>query len=351
MHIHESHGIIGVIGDAAMITGFVFVIMLVVEYFNVLTSGTFQRTLSRNRWGQYVAGVALGAIPGCLGGFAVASMYSHGIISVGAVIAAMISTTGDESFVMLATFPKKALLITLFLMVLGIITGFLSDILFRRWLTGEPVCDQKFEVHSEACECFATGRIFSQWKKCSVARGVLWTVLSVFIIAVILGQWETDKWDWTRITLLVLGIIALFIVSTVPDHFLEKHLWAHVARKHVPKIFAWTLGALMVMYFITGPLEKESFHNGIAGYNARWVALVLACVVGLIPESGPHLIFVFAYAHGAIPFGVLLANCVVQDGHGMLPILADSRRVFIGIKTLKFVLGFIIGGITLLIKL
>jgi hypothetical protein len=119
MHIHESHGIIGVIGDAAMITGFVFVIMLVVEYFNVLTSGTFQRTLSGNRWGQYVAGVALGAIPGCLGGFAVASMYSHGIISVGAVIAAMISTTGDESFVMLATFPKKALLITLFLMVLG----------------------------------------------------------------------------------------------------------------------------------------------------------------------------------------------------------------------------------------
>jgi hypothetical protein len=351
MHIHEAHGIIGVIGDAVMITGFVFVIMLVVEYFNVLTSGAFHKSLSRNRWGQYMAGVFLGAIPGCLGGFVMASMYSHGVISVGALIAAMVTTTGDEAFVMLATFPEKALMLMFFLMVLGIITGFFADLFLGRWSERKVVCDQKFEVHEEACECFATGRILSQWKECSAARGILGTALGVFILAVILGQWETDKWDWMRITLLSLGGIAFFIVSTVPDHFLEKHLWAHVARKHVPKIFVWTLGALLVLYFITGPLEKDSFSKGITGHDTRWLALLLACLIGLIPESGPHLIFVFAYAHGAVPLGILLANSIVQDGHGMLPILADSRSVFVGIKILKFILGLLVGGIALILNL
>jgi hypothetical protein len=154
-----------------------------------------------------------------------------------------------------------------------------------------------------------------------------------------------------RVTLLVLGLVSLFIVSTVPDHFLEEHLWRHIARKHVPRIFAWTLGALVVIFIITGPLEKESFHEGIIGPEARWVALVLACLVGLIPESGPHLVFVLAYAHGAIPLGVLLASCIVQDGHGMLPVLADSRRVFLGIKALKLVLGLVVGGAALLMNI
>jgi len=351
MHIHEAHGILGVIGDAVMITGFVFVIMLVVEYLNVLSRGGFQGNLVRQRWKQYVLGVILGAVPGCLGGFAVASMYSHGVFSIGATIATMIATTGDEAFVMLATFPGQALKMTAFLMLLGIVIGWMADLFMWRWNKAKGLCDQKCEIHEEASECFARGNILRQWRECSPSRGILAVALAVFALAVLLGEWETDKWDWVRITLLGLSSIALFIVTTVPDHFLEKHLWEHVARKHVPKIFAWTLGALMVLYFLTGPLERESFTNGIAGHEARWVALFLACLVGLIPESGPHLIFVFAYAHGAIPLGVLLANSIVQDGHGMLPILADSRWVFAGIKVLKFFLGLSIGGAAILLNL
>jgi len=127
MHIHDTHGLVEIIVDALMITGFVFVVMLVVEYFNVLTSGTFQRSMNKTGWRQYLVGVLLGAVPGCLGGFAVASMYSHGVLSVGAVIAAMIATCGDESFVMLAMFPLKALLLSIFLMLLGIVAGWFSD--------------------------------------------------------------------------------------------------------------------------------------------------------------------------------------------------------------------------------
>jgi len=49
-----------------------------------------------------------------------------------------------------------------------------------------------------------------------------------------------------------------------------------------------------------------------------FVVMFLAVVIGIIPESGPHLIFVTLFAQGSIPFSILLASSIVQDGHGML---------------------------------
>ena len=349
MEIHETHGIFGVIGDAVMITGFVVVIMLVVEYFNVLTSGRLQGRLLAQKWAQYLLGVALGVVPGCLGGFAVVSMFSHGVVSIGAVVAMMIATTGDESFFMVTLFPRTYLLMTAGLVVLGIAMGALTDYVMRKRPLEGILCDQKFEVHEyeEKCGCFNMAAILRQWKACTAVRGILAVALGLFAFVIIGGYWETDKWDWIRVTLLTLSVVALFIVSTVPDHFLEEHLWEHVARKHVPRIFVWTLGTLLVMFFVTKPLEDPQVRAQIVSHGAKWVALLLACAIGLIPQSGPHLVFVFAYAQGTIPLGVLVASSIVQDGHSMLPMLAHSRRIFAGVKLLKVVLALLIGGVML----
>ncbi|MCK4348834.1 MAG: hypothetical protein KAW47_09485, partial [Thermoplasmatales archaeon] len=52
-----------------------------------------------------------------------------------------------------------------------------------------------------------------------------------------------------------------------------------------------------------------------------WV-LLIASLIAIIPEFGPHLVFVTMFAKGLIPFSVLLASSIVQDGHGMLPLLS-----------------------------
>jgi hypothetical protein len=65
----------------------------------------------------------------------------------------------------------------------------------------------------------------------------------------------------------------------------------------------------------------------------------------LIPESGPHLIFVTLFAQGVVPFSVLLASSVVQDGHGMLPMLAHSRREFVEIKAINLTVGLLAGAV------
>ena len=77
------------------------------------------------------------------------------------------------------------------------------------------------------------------------------------------------------------------------------------------------------------------------------MVLLVAALVGLIPESGPHLVFVTLYSQGAVPLSILLASSIVQDGHGMLPLLAHSRRDFVTVKIINFGAGLGIGALAL----
>lgn len=63
-----------------------------------------------------------------------------------------------------------------------------------------------------------------------------------------------------------------------------------------------------------------------------------------ISVFGPHLVFVTIFAEDVVPFSVLLASSIVQDGHGMLPMLAHSRRAFIVIKLVNLIVGLAIGA-------
>ncbi|RLD79467.1 MAG: hypothetical protein DRJ07_11735, partial [Bacteroidetes bacterium] len=72
--------------------------------------------------------------------------------------------------------------------------------------------------------------------------------------------------------------------------------------------------------------------------------LLIAVLVGIIPESGPHIVFISLFVGGAIPFSVLIANSIVQDGHGAIPLLAESRKSFFLMKLVNVVVGLLVGG-------
>jgi hypothetical protein len=84
--------------------------------------------------------------------------------------------------------------------------------------------------------------------------------------------------------------------------------------------------------------------------NLVWV-LVIGAVTGIIPESGPHLLFVMMYAQGLIPFSVLFTTSFVQDGHGMLPLLSYSIRDSVLIKIFNLVFGLAVGGVLYMLGL
>ena len=116
-----------ILKHSVMITVFVFVIMLIVDYLNVLTSGRMSVGLKGSRWRQYMISSFLGATPGCLGAYLNVSFFVHGLISFGAIVGGMMATSGDEAFVMLAQFPKQALLLFGLLFIFGIVFAYLTD--------------------------------------------------------------------------------------------------------------------------------------------------------------------------------------------------------------------------------
>ncbi|MDX9719747.1 MAG: putative manganese transporter [Myxococcota bacterium] len=330
---------------ALIISAFVAVMMLLIEYSNVVTRGLVLRTLGRSRWRQYLVGAALGAIPGCLGAFVAVNLYSHRALSLGAVVATMVATMGDETFVMLALVPETALWMIPALAVLGVLAAWLTDLLLPRHLTHPPgCCEGAFELHGEHDEqaWLPFSRLPELWRKPQPHRVILTVLLGALTLGIMLGGLGPKDWNWVRVTLLVVMLFGLFVVSTVSEHFLDEHLWKHVFVGHLPRIFLWTLGSLVLLHWLDSALDLSSLLA-----DNTWTVLGIALLVGFIPESGPHLFFVTMFASGHLPLAVLMASSIAQDGHGMLPMLAHSRRTFLLVKGLNVAFGGLVGALLL----
>ena len=333
--------ILSVLKQSLLITTFVFVMMLIVDYFNVVTSGRLSSIMKGSHWRQYVISSFFGATPGCLGAFMDVSFYVHGLLTFGAIVAGMIATSGDEAFVMLALFPGKALFLFVLLMVLGIIFGFLADkiSLFLKIVPCQECRLQQvhtIDLHKSFDKKELSRSLFSiSFQRASLLLGTV-SILVVLTTGIV----GPPSWNWEKITLVALIAVAIIVVGSTPDHYIKEHIWAHITKKHLWRVFLWSFFALLIVNI---GLEKWNLEEFVKTHMA-WVLLVSA-LVGIIPESGPHMIFVVMFAHGHVPFSVLLTSSFVQDGHGMLPLLSYTVKDSILIKLFNLVFGLLIGGI------
>ena len=160
--------------EATIITTFVFVMMIVVEFLNVFSKGALSKIIQGGNLRQYVVAGVVGAVPGCLGGFTNVTLYCHRLISFGAIVGGMIAASGDEAFIMIAMFPDKALLIFASLLIIGIITGMLVDIFVKRRMFPQPSCYSGLAIHQEEIETpFSLSLLFS----CSSGSIYAWNPL------------------------------------------------------------------------------------------------------------------------------------------------------------------------------
>jgi len=270
-----------ILKTTVVITGLVFLFMIIVEFLELKFSGIFKKYLTHNKFTQYFFSSFLGATPGCVGVYAVDSFYMAGIIGFGGVVAATVSTFGDEAFVLFTLSPKNALILGALTFILGIIGGYLAEFsekLFK--LKFRKPC--KIEHHDEHEENMSIG------------------------------------------------------------HFLKAHIWKHVFLKHIPKIFLWLFFSLFVIAFLNQYIELSNII-----FEHKLATLFIASLVGLLPISGPNLLFMTLYLQGSIPFSILLTNSIIQDGHGLLPIIGYSLEDAFKIKVFNIVFGLTIGLILL----
>lgn len=335
---------------AVLVSGLVVVMMMLIESFNVESKGHLFAGLKKSGFVQVLVSALLGAVPGCIGGFAAVSLYTHRMISFGALVAMMIATAGDESFMMLALFPGKAAWLFFILFTIAIMAGLLLDRLYKGAKPIPTRLEDSYEIHDGDCGreehvhhdgSHHTRRL--AWKRLVMFAGV-----AIFITALVTGALEDEHgmetdgfsliseewmfWLFGAFSLVVLG--ALVFAS---EHFIEEHLWEHIVCKHLPSIFAWTLGVLLAIGILFHFVDPASW---ISANTALMILIAIA--VGLIPQSGPHIVFVTLFAGGVIPFPVLLANSLVQDGHASLPLLADSKGAFVKAKAIKVCMAMVV---------
>lgn len=267
-----------ILEETLTITAFVIGLMIVIEFINVKTDGLWSKKLQTSPWVQIIIGALMGIIPGCFGTYTVVSLYVHHVVNFPALIATLLATTGDEAFFMFSKFPGKAALVTAIVFVLAIIVGGVLQLTMKNKFVG-LLPEKSLPLHDEP-ECH----------------------------------------------------------NHEHGHFLKKHIWEHVIKVHLPKIFFWSLGIITAITLLETYVDVQEFVS-----QNLYLVLLLAILIGIIPQSGPHLIFVMLFASGSIPFSILLASSIVQDGHGALPLLAESRRAFFLSKGIKIVLGIAVG--------
>jgi hypothetical protein len=393
------HILIDILRNSILITGLVVVMMMMIESLNIESKGMFFKGLRKTRTGQVVIGALLGSVPGCMGGFATVSLYTHRMFNFGALVAMMIASSGDEAFVMLAMIPDKALVLFAILFVTAVLVGIMTDKVYDRIHARkcslemhedcgiDEHCQEGYAVHEDHTEA-AHSDISEKktrhygWKRISMFIG-----LAVFIAALATGKLGHDheshahghahtehvaehhdhsccdhshschdhghegktfhinllSEDWMNFLFAGLSIIVLFVLLLGSDHFVEEHLWNHIVRKHLPAIFAWTFGVLLVLGIMLQYIDID-----------RWISsntvlmILLATLIGIIPESGPHMIFVTLYAAGVVPFPVLLASSISQDGHASIPLLAENRKSFAWAKLINCIVALTAGLVAML---
>lgn len=378
------HTLIDILRNSVLITGLVITMMMMIESINIESRGMFFKGLRKTRTGQVVFGALLGSIPGCMGGFAAVSLYTHRMFSLGALVAAMIASSGDEAFIMLAMIPEQAILLFAVLFIIAIVSGLLTDMIYDRVHArrcsrhdhddcGVHSDCEGYEIHDNVEEVNHSHKEESHKRHLGWKRIILFTGLAVFIFALASGQLGHDhsahaecshahvhthvhtedmhrfeinllSEDWMNVLFAGLSIIVLFVLLFASDHFIEEHLWSHIIKKHLPVIFAWTFGVLLVLGIGLKYVEID-----------RWISdntalmILLATLIGIIPESGPHMIFVTLFAAGIIPFPVLLASSISQDGHASIPLLAESRKSFIIAKLINCIIALAAGFTAMLV--
>lgn len=345
---------------------------LLVAAFGLLewrTSGRVEPWLERHRRLGPLAGALLGVTPGCGGAVLVMPMFGRGTVSFGTVVAALVATMGDSSFVIIAANPRTALILHALLLVVGVVCGLLVDRLgvapapgpVRSRSAPLPVAARS-TVGAAAAEIGMTGRIVVRFP--SPGLVAFWS-----LVIAGLGVSAARLFDPAAAAGIgggvgpgtYLGVVGAAMTGTVfvrgrgrvpepreplrtGDRDALRSVLHHAARE-TAFVTVWVAASFCVLAWLGALGVAAPEHLPAAGL----AGIVAAALVGLLPGCGPQIVLTGLYAAGALPFSMLAANALSQDGDALLPLIATHRRAALFASALTTVPGLIVGAALLAI--
>lgn len=294
--------------DCLKILPILFLVYILIEYLTHRKKEKFYNLLKKNNKAGPLFGALLGCIPQCGFSAVMADMFNHKLIGIGTLIAVFVATS-DEALPILLGYPDKILTILLLL-------GFklLFAILFGYLFFG------LYSLYSKA-----------KHKKQNLA---------------LVGA-EKDDEDYLE-----------HHDCMIDEQHLHEHEHKHAenepceccsenifvsALKHSLTILLYILIANFVINLIFVLVGEDVLINAL---QTSWILqIVLAPLIGLIPNCVSSVVLIELYLSGGLIFPALIGGLSAGSGVGLIILFKNHKNIKenIFIITSLYVIGVIIG--------
>ena len=308
--------------DTVALVPFLFATYLVMEAIEHAGLGASERLIRRAGVAGPVVGAVLGIVPQCGFSAMAATLYSVRVVTVGTLLAVMLSTSDEMLPVFVAQGAPVSLIAEIFLVkvVVAMAAGFLVDLAMRVW-RGAPeapairdFCEREgchcAECEDEACE-----------ERCDACEGASHTH-----------------------------------GPAAPHAHAHEHAHAHgsALRVIVTSALFHTVKVTIFIFLVTWGIDlvlEAVGHDVIAAFFAQnpISAIFVAALVGLIPNCGGSVIISELFLEGTLASSALIAGLLSGTGVALLVLFRANRHAGqnLAITATLFGVGVLVGLIVL----
>jgi hypothetical protein len=383
----------------------VALMLLAFGYFEYRTAGRLIGSMREYRKWQPIMGATLGVVPGCGGAIFIMPLFVNRTVSFGTVVATLVATVGDSSWILIVSMPRHALLIHAVSFLTGIVTGYLVDALkiganllaedraiasLTRRYKPEKHRDEGMKTAGYSpSHCLSSPRTQSRIEplegtkhmeplhaQSHIRTGrwfyyvthrfyiVLWGVFLVGFIVSFFTQLRiltSEEFDALFGGMPVYSIVGIggtmlclawmaFSHKSIADDTHEEVEEKLQSRREMlihngaetAFVTVWVAAAYIIF-------ELFMYFTGIdlkaIVDQAGILAVIAAAAVGLIPGCGPQIIITSMYIKGILPFAAIIAHAISQDGDALFPLLALHPRAALLATVVTTFPALAIGGI------
>lgn len=283
--------------DTLKVLPILYLAYLLVAYFSHSKSGKFTRFLNKSKKVGPLAGAFLGCVPQCGFSSVMSDLYSRRAITLGTLIAVFIATSDEALPIMIANpnFIVDLLILIGLKIVFAITFGYLVDILItlfthrKKKEETEPILAEELEHGHDHCSCHGHG----------------------------------DH----------------------KGHCSEKNIFLD-ALHHTVNIALYIFFATLIINIIVEAVGMDALTSWFGG-NV-YIQILLAGLIGLIPNCASSVFLVELYINGGIAFSAMFAGLCVGAGVGLIILFTKNigkKKILenISIISLLYIFGIASG--------
>ena len=282
-----------------------------------------QSYIQKNQKLEIPISAFLGAIPGCGGAIMVMSLFTRGVVSFGAVLAALISTMGDAAFLLLATKPQAALIILPVTFCTGIVSGYLVKPFTKNFL--QKKINQDFLI-TELPKNKTSNKFYLIWFFFLIP-GLALGIMNAFNIETSYLVSDIDIIQFISF-LLALYCVFLWVLNPLTDIQMAS-IHENSFRKVVDTtcfVTVWVIISFVIYELINISTQGAIFES--LKYFGPFIPL-MAIIIGFIPGCGPQIMITSMYVSGQLPMSAQIGNSISNDGDALFPAIAISPKAAI----------------------